>query len=132
MAFFAGKSPEPSFRRREDLMLCACWSRAEGTSVRMRSASGCRPHHLILLPKKARINNMCAFKNALCLEQIPEASYSGLSIRHRLCQRRDGHEGAHRSYSRTWWTLDQESVGRNVAAARDVMRRLTATQEDAK
>jgi hypothetical protein len=70
-----------------------------------------------------------SFKNALCLEQIPEGSYSGLSVRHRYCQRKAYHEGAHRSYSRVWWTLDRESVARNVAAAKEIMRRMAAAPE---
>jgi hypothetical protein len=46
------------------------------------------------------------FKNALCLEEIPEAvpsrDWIGLSYRHRRCQRKARHAGPHRSWSREW------------------------------
>lgn len=68
---------------------------------------------------------MTQFKNALCLEIIPEGNmgdrWIGLSLRHKRCQRRLDHEGPHRSYSRVWWTLDKESIDRNVAEARKVI-----------
>ena len=49
---------------------------------------------------------MRPFKNKLCLRLIPEAAYSegwlGLSYRHKRCQRRNGHDGLHRTRSREW------------------------------
>lgn len=52
---------------------------------------------------------MTRFKNRLCLEQIPEGSYSGLSTRYRRCQRHADHDGEHRPWSRRWRTGDKES-----------------------
>ena len=49
-----------------------------------------------------------AFKNALCLAMIPEASNpfnDGLHwvpVRDKFCQRKRGHKGPHRSWSREW------------------------------
>jgi hypothetical protein len=59
------------------------------------------------------------FKNALCLEGIPECvSWGralGLSTRHRHCQRKDKHKGPHRSWSREWNDGDEESKWRKRA-----------------
>lgn len=55
------------------------------------------------------------FKNALCLASIPEGSYSGLSLRHKYCQRKADHKGEHRSWSRWWDEGDKESKSRHVA-----------------
>lgn len=52
------------------------------------------------------------FKNALCLTEIPEGRYSGLSARYRLCQRKSDHSGPHRSWSREWRDGDKESNAR--------------------
>ena len=52
---------------------------------------------------------MKEFKDALCMKPIPGADYSGLSVRHRYCQRRDKHKGPHRSWSREWNDGDDTS-----------------------
>jgi hypothetical protein len=52
------------------------------------------------------------FKNALCMSSIPERDWAGLSVRHACCQRRWGHKGAHRSWSREWRDEDRKSKQR--------------------
>lgn len=56
------------------------------------------------------------FKNALCLEGLPELSnpfeapyLHHLSIRVSRCQRRAHHAGEHRSWLRTWKEGDKDS-----------------------
>ncbi len=63
---------------------------------------------------------MSVFKNALCLAQIPEGKYGArvhLSPRNARCQRKRGHKGPHRSWSRTWETSDEESILRETVEA---------------
>ncbi len=56
---------------------------------------------------------MSRFKNALCLEAIPEHwPGTGQSSRHSRCQRLDNHEGSHRSWSREGRDGDTESTNR--------------------
>jgi len=55
------------------------------------------------------------FRNALCLRTIPEdepTAWTGLAHRHRVCQRKSGHPGPHRSWSREWNEGDRESRAR--------------------
>lgn len=56
------------------------------------------------------------FRNALCLRPIPEglssSGWIGLSHRHRVCQRKAGHPGPHRSWSRQWNEGDEKSRAR--------------------
>ena len=68
------------------------------------------------------------FRNSLCLEQIPESVYSGLSPRYRICQRREKHLGFHLSWSREWNTGDQESRPRSTTKESQQKRAIEARQ----
>jgi len=63
-----------------------------------------------------------AFKNALCLAMIPEASnpfnygLRWVPMRNRFCQRLRGHKGPHRSWSREWNEGEKESRLRGTEA----------------
>ena len=53
-----------------------------------------------------------AFKNALCLAGVPEGKYGaplGIGPRYSRCQRKSGHVGPHKSWSRTWKDGDEDS-----------------------
>lgn len=73
------------------------------------------------------------FKNALCLKQIPEADYGhrvGMGARHSRCQRKSGHDGPHRSWSREWENGDEASVyqpARGIMHASRVIQRGSTT-----
>jgi hypothetical protein len=58
-----------------------------------------------------------AFKNALCLAEVPECRewgrLCGWSCRYRRCQRKRGHRGPHRSWSREWDDGEKESRKRS-------------------
>ena len=64
------------------------------------------------------------FKNALCLAAIPEATYAGLSYRHKYCQRYAGHGDEHRTYSRRWFDGDLESAPRDPCTCGDAVHGL--------
>lgn len=59
------------------------------------------------------IRGQRAFKNALCLDLLPEGrggeGWLGLGYRQKRCQRRSGHKPPHRSYAREWNDGDADS-----------------------